>query len=152
MLSHGNRRGKPLFGKASGNNDSTFDNDTELFNKDVKTKPRLRLNLLLQLSFTSGVSRSIRSSNPSSNQTGSDWPIEAQPPVVSRTPPANERLGRFGRVRSPPHTRRNPGGVVTRWARLKFDWQVSDQQLRKDTRSGGRRGGRGRGSGARVSQ
>lgn len=47
-------------------------------------------------SFTTGVSDPIPSSNPSSNQTGSGWPIGAQPSVIARPSPANERPERFG--------------------------------------------------------
>ena len=56
--------------------------------------PRLLLTTIFP--FTSVVSDPIPSSNPSSNQTGSDWPIGAQPSVIARPSPANERPGRFG--------------------------------------------------------
>lgn len=72
--------------------------------------PRLLLTTIFP--FTSSLSDPIPSSNPSSNQVGSDWPIGVQSSAIARTAAANGRPGLFGGV-SPVASCRDTGGRVT---------------------------------------
>lgn len=111
---HRDSRRKILNGKVYGNNNGTFNNDKAL-NKEVKIKPRLhayRLLLTTTCPFNSGFSDPVPSSNPSSNQAGSDWPIGVQSSAIARTGAANERPGLFGWVRRDALCR-DTAGVVT---------------------------------------